>query len=264
MARIFPLYSGSSGNSYYIGTEKSGILVDVGKSARQTEQLLRGGGFFPERVQGIFITHEHTDHIAGVRVLASRYKIPVYASGGTIEALLANGTLQEKIPFGVISSEGVECAGLQVFPFPISHDCAEGFGYRIETPDGRRIAVATDMGTVTPQAEQGISGCDFVVIESNHDVNMLKSGPYPYPLKRRILSDYGHLSNDVCADRVLRLIYTGSTRFMLAHLSRENNTPRTAYERTLGELCRAGLRKNVDFQLMVAPRINERCQSVIF
>lgn len=264
MARIFPLYSGSSGNSYYIGSGDSGILIDVGRSARQTETLLRGGGFSPENVKAIFITHEHTDHVAGVRVLASRYRIPVYASCGTLGVLQAQGVLNEKVPFGVIGPQGMECAGMRVYPFPIPHDCAEGFGYRIETGDGRKIAVATDMGTVSPSAEEGIGGCDFVVIESNHDVHMLQSGRYPYPLKQRILSDRGHLSNDACAGWVRKLAQGGSTRFMLAHLSQENNTPRTAFERTLQELKDAGLRQDVDFQLMVAPRLNDRCRSVIF
>ena len=165
------------------------------------------------------------DSVKGLRVFAARHKIDVYASAGTLQALDEAQVLNGKFYAGVMPEGGMEAGSLFVRPFPISHDCREGFGYVVELPGERRVAVATDMGVMTDAVMQAISGCDLVVLESNHDVRMLENGPYPYPLKRRILSDRGHLSNDACACVLEQLVSRGSTRFCLAHLSKENNNP---------------------------------------
>ena len=163
-----------------------------------------------------------------------------------------------KVEAHCIGLEGIEAAGMMVRPFPISHDCAEGYGYRIQMPDGRKVAVATDTGVMTEEVREAVTGCDLVVIESNHDVRMLQNGRYPYYLKRRILSQTGHLSNDACAEELASLVKSGTTRLILAHLSRENNVPELAYETAKSTLAAAGMREGMDFLLSVAPRVNDK------
>ena len=218
LARLCPLFSGSSGNSYYIGNQTDGILIDVGRSARQTVQMLDSCGIAISQVKGIFITHEHSDHVSGLRVFASRHKIPVYASTGTMLALEEQGILNGKFPAFALSEEGMECAGMYIKPFPIPHDCAEGYGYRLMTSDGRGVSVATDLGYMSAEVREAVTGSDLLVLESNHDIGMLRTGPYPYALKQRILSGIGHLSNLSCAEELCRFVQTGTTRFWLAHL----------------------------------------------
>ncbi|MGW8114904.1 MBL fold metallo-hydrolase [Caproicibacterium sp. NSD3] len=256
MARFCPLFSGSSGNSYYIGSAGAGILIDAGRSAKQLIQRMELCKIDPKTIQAIFVTHEHSDHVSGLRVLASRLKVPVYASNGTLGALenlkIANGSFRA-LP---LDWNGTNCAGMRVTPFHIPHDCAEGVGYRVETSDGRTAAFATDLGHFTEEVRCHIMGADLVVLESNHDVGMLQNGPYPYSLKKRILSDTGHLSNIACADAISELVRMGAARFFLAHLSRENNTPEIALQTTLCALTMEGMNQGTDFELSVAPREN--------
>ncbi len=263
MARFCPLFSGSSGNSYYIGSAREGILIDVGRSAKQVADMLDACGIGVSAVRAVFVTHEHADHVAGLRVFASRHRVPVFASAGTLGALKASGCLNEKIESRVVGG-GMECAGMKITPFPIPHDSAECVGYRIEMPDGRKIALSTDLGRLSEEVQANLAGADMVVLESNHDVGMLENGPYPYPLKRRILSDTGHLSNDACASGLAEFVRSGSTRFVLAHLSRENNTPELAYQTALCSLKLAGMKQGRDFELFVAPRENAEAKTIIF
>lgn len=264
MARFCPLFSGSSGNSYYFGTADHGILIDAGRSARQLVRALEASGISPHAVEGIFVTHEHSDHISGLRVLASKYGIPVYGSAGTMHALESMGCLCSKFSSYALPEKGTECAGIYIQPFHTSHDCAEGYGYRLELSDGREAAVATDLGFMSQQVRDALTGVDLLVIESNHDLGMLQTGPYPYPLKRRILSDRGHLSNLSCAEELCFFAEMGTTRFWLAHLSEENNTPVLAYQTSRCSLEMAGLKEDVDYQLCVAPRENETGCFVVF
>lgn len=252
MARVYPLFSGSKGNSYYISQAGRGILIDAGRSAKQIELAMANNELNMKDVEGIFITHEHSDHVSGVRVLASRYGINVYGSKGTLEALDENGVLTEKFSSYVIGTGGVETAGMHITPFSISHDCREGFGYVVETNESRKLVLATDTGCVTDQMQDAIITGDVVILESNHDVNMLLNGIYPYVLKRRILSDTGHLSNEVCSTLLPSLVKSGATRFLLAHLSQENNMPSIALQSALCELESSGMQRNVDFTLEVA------------
>jgi phosphoribosyl 1,2-cyclic phosphodiesterase len=264
MARICPLFSGSSGNSYYIGSPREGILVDVGRSAKQIAGMLDTCGIDIGAIRAIFITHEHSDHVSGLRVFASRHRIPVYASLGTMNALEESGCLNGNVKADVIGTDGMECAGMKITPFSIPHDSADCVGYRIETPDGRKIALSTDLGCLTDTVRENLSGADTVVLESNHDIGMLRNGPYPYPLKRRILSDTGHLSNEACASELDTLVRHGSTRFLLAHLSHENNTPELAFQTTLCALKLSGMLHGKDFELFVAPRENTEAKTIIF
>lgn len=264
MARLCPLFSGSSGNSFYIGTKDAGILIDAGRSAKQIEKMLALCEISVSAVKAIFITHEHSDHVSGLRVFASRYRLPVFASVGTLQALCDMGVIDGTFPCGEISAACIACADMQIQAFRIPHDCAQGLGYRVQTADGRKVVFSTDLGFVPDSVRENLFGNDVVVIESNHDVDMLRTGPYPYPLKRRILSQTGHLSNDACAQELPVLAKGGATRFMLAHLSKENNLPEKAYHAAMQALTDAGLSHGLDFELFVAPRENVSGQMILF
>ncbi len=260
MARLCPLFSGSSGNSYYIGSRSAGLLIDAGRSARQLDGMLKLCGIDPLAIQGILVTHEHVDHVSGLRVFARKYGLPVFSSAGTLQAL--ESTLE-----GVethTAEDGLQIAGMTVYPFATSHDCADPHGFRIRTEDGRIFALATDLGILSSSVKERLLGADFVVIESNHDREMLRSGSYPFHLKQRILSDRGHLSNDACAGFLPELAKSGTRRFLLAHLSRENNSPSLALNTSLSTLVRAGLVQNVDFLLGTAKPENTEGSSIIF
>ncbi len=252
MTKLYPLFSGSSGNCYYIESGGSGLLIDVGRSAKQIEAALEDNGLSPKKIRAIFITHEHSDHIQGLRVFAARHGIRVYASEGTARAMQEKGIINDKVDITSIGPGTVETDNARVTPFRISHDCAEGYGYVVETSDGRRTCFATDTGYVSPELFEAIKGCDTAVIESNHDIGMLESGAYPYILKKRILSDIGHLSNESCAKTAAELVKSGTTRFLLAHLSRENNIPELARETSVCTLTGCGMKQNIDFMLSVA------------
>ncbi|MBR0535663.1 MAG: MBL fold metallo-hydrolase [Clostridia bacterium] len=252
MLKFCPLFSSSSGNSVYIGDNSGGILVDVGRSAKQTDLMLKNIGVDIDTIQGIFLTHEHTDHTSGLSVFAAKHKIPVYGSTGTLQALKAKGVLTEK-HIDIAVNSPIEIAGLCVKPVKTSHDCADGRGYIVTGCDGvTKAAIATDTGYMPPDLLSAIKGCKLVYIESNHDINMLKTGPYNYMLQKRILSDIGHLSNDACADVLKTLVNNGSTHFILAHLSQENNTPHLAYTTSVKGLLDVGAMENRDYIIKVA------------
>lgn len=253
MAKLVTLFSSSSGNSYYIGSSGQAVLIDAGRSCKQIEQAMMSNNLDMRSVRAIFVTHEHTDHCSGLRVLASRYGINVYASAGTLDALEAGGKLDSRFTSDVIESR-VSLGDMLVERINTPHDAAESCGYRVTTPDGKKAIVATDMGVMLPSVREAISCCDLAVVESNHDVNMLLSGPYPYTLKRRILSDKGHLSNTACAQELPEFVRRGVRRLVLGHLSGENNTPDVAYQTALCELTQAGMKLDEDFTLEVAPK----------
>ncbi len=253
MLRFCPLFSSSSGNSVYVGKKSEGILVDVGRSAKQTDLMLKNSGVDIDTVKAIFITHEHTDHVCGLSVFAAKHNIPVYAPTGTLEALKRKGVLTGKHIDIAIDNQEFEVGNLLIKPFKTSHDCADGRGYVITDTDGiTKVAIATDTGFVSPEILNAITGCKLVYLESNHDIDMLKTGPYPYTLQQRILSNKGHLSNEACADTLRTLVNKGSTHFVLAHLSKENNTPELAFKTSIEALMEMGALENRDFILKVA------------
>lgn len=262
MAKAVPLFSGSKGNSYYIGSSAEGVLIDAGRNCKQIEQALALNGVDIGCVRAIFITHEHTDHCAALRVLAKKYRLPVFASAGTLRALEMSRRLDPATEAFVIQNE-IALGDMLVQRVNTPHDAAESCCYRVVTPDGKAALIATDMGVMTDGVRAAAANSDFVVLESNHDIEMLKTGPYPYPLKQRILSNKGHLSNDACAAELVELVKGGTLRLMLGHLSEQNNTPSVALRTSVCELERAGMKFKNDFTLDVAPAVT--CvKSVIF
>lgn len=254
MASFCPLFSGSSGNCYYIGNgHGGGILIDAGVSAKRLFIAMNQMAIRPNSIESIFVTHEHGDHINGLRVLASHLGCVVYSSAGTLEKLRTFGHLSVGFKAEVITGKGVESAGMFIKPFATLHDTCESVGFIINTHDQRRVAIATDLGSITDEVRTSMQGSDLVVIESNHDVNMLKNGSYPIYLKKRILSETGHLSNDCCASELPLMVKSGTTRLVLAHLSRKNNMPQLAYQTALTALAEAGMKEGMDYTLNVAP-----------
>lgn len=260
MARLCPLFSGSKGNSYYIGSKSAGILVDAGRSAKQIDGMLAACEIDPLAIQGIFITHEHTDHVSALRVFAKKYQLPIFASKGTLHAL--EGSVGDAVTYEVEAD--LQLADLNIHPFHTSHDCAEPLGFRICTGDQRVVTVCTDLGYLSDEVMENLLGSDFVVLESNHDVEMLRQGPYPWHLQKRILSDFGHLSNAVCAAFLPQLAKSGTTRMLLAHLSDENNSRTMALKTAMRALVTAGYIANQDFVLDAARPANDACAVIRF
>ena len=254
MSKIFPIASGSSGNCTYIGQGKRGLLIDAGVSARTITNALTDAAIDPRSICGIFITHNHIDHTNGLRVFADKYSIPTFATKETIEGLLKNAC---NCPKDIHIIEGkIDVEGFSVKSFSTSHDCPGSCGYIVTLPDETKCGVCTDLGIVSEEVRQAITGCSALLIESNHDVTMLQKGGYPEHLKRRILSDHGHLSNINCAKELSKLVESGTTRIILGHLSRENNDPAIAKSCAVAALLDSGFLENDDYILYVAPPKN--------
>ena len=262
MAKITPLFSSSKGNSYYIQGNSSAILIDAGRNLKQLELAMSANGLSMSRVGAIFVTHEHSDHISALKVLLKRYDIPLFASRGTLEYLADN----DKVPAGArlnLIEDSADICDFRVQRVETSHDAAEPCGYLITTPDGRRASIVTDTGYLTQEAKTAISRSHLAVVESNHDVDMLRDGMYPYILKKRILSQCGHLSNDACSQALPDFVGAGLTRIILGHLSEENNTPHLALSAAIDSLSRAGMAMDSDYIIDVAPVATEG-RSMVF
>ena len=252
MLRYCSLFSGSSGNCTYVGSAEGGILLDVGVSAKRIETALREREIDPASIRAVFVTHEHSDHIAGLRVLCKRYGWPLLASEGTLDALCESGHLADcRRVYMMEAGQKITVAGMQITPFSTPHDSRACFGYRVDG-EGRSLALATDMGYLADSVLSAITGCQLIHIESNHDPVMLRNGPYPYYLQQRILGQGGHLSNAACAQVLPGLVEAGATRLVLAHLSGHNNTPDLARSCAVGALTEAGVCVGRDCLLTVA------------
>lgn len=251
MSRICPLFSSSSGNSTYIATAKGGIIVDAGASFKALDTALKNAGGSMDEIFAVCVTHEHVDHVKGLKLLLKNTGASLIASDKTLQILLE----KDLVPAGTTVLEGGEktvLRDIEIFRFATSHDCEGSSGYTFLLPDGKRAAVCTDLGFVSDDVRNALTGCDFVLLESNHDIEMLKKGPYPPQLKMRILSDVGHLSNNACAAELGRLLKSGTTRFVLGHLSRKNNLPLLAQSMSEAALIDLGAQNGVDYILKVA------------
>ncbi len=231
--RLCSIASGSSGNCIYVGSEKAHVLVDAGISCKRIELGLQKAELTGRDISAVFITHEHSDHIQGLGVLARKYGIPMYATKGTIDGILYGtkslGDFDKNLLREIKVDEDLVIEDLVVHPFRISHDAKEPCGYRFES-QGSKAAVATDMGTFNPYIIENLQGLDAVLLEANHDIRMLQAGPYTYALKQRILSDSGHLSNENSGLLLNKILHENMKYILLGHLSKENNMPELAFE----------------------------------
>ena len=247
MIRFCTLFSSSSGNCVFVSDTDTNLLIDAGVSASKIVNSLESIGVCASEIDGILVTHEHTDHVAGIDVLSRKYNIPVYANEKTAMAMkLGSGRINT-----IVTGDTFAIRSAQIRSFKTPHDAVSSVGYTI-TMEDTKIGIATDTGCITKPMLSALAGCFAVVIEANHDENMLLSGPYPYNLKKRILSDYGHLSNENCAWLATQLALWGTKHIALGHLSDKNNTCDKAYETTYKLLTENKFTVNEDVFLSVA------------
>lgn len=245
----YSIASGSTGNCAVWSDGEEAVLLDLGVSVRALNTALRGLDMEIPDLSAVLLTHEHTDHIKGLATFCKKYDVPVYATYGTAAAIQLKQPQARRLLRPFQGGESFLVGGMQVRSYQTPHDAADSVCYRI---DGRgyRLAYVTDLGFVPEEIRSAMQGCDTVVLESNHDVEMLRVGPYPMYLKQRIRGQYGHLCNEECAQIAALLAKTGTERLVLSHLSEKNNRPLTAYRATKYAMEKAG----ADCELYVAPR----------
>ena len=255
--RFTTIASGSSGNCTYVGSDNTHILVDAGVSKKRIEEGLSSLDLALSDISAIFVTHEHTDHIAAIRTILKKHDIPVYATAGTITGILNTDKKNEMSGAEFITvraDEAVTVGDMIIDPMTISHDALEPCGYRVYC-GSKKIGIATDLGCYSDYTVECLKGCDALLLEANHDVRMLQTGPYPYVLKSRILGDRGHLSNDKSGELLCKLLNDRIKGVFLGHLSKENNMPELAYETVRVEVDMSGIPYcSKDFPIMVAER----------
>ena len=262
--RFVSIASGSSGNCIYVGSDNSHLLIDAGISGKRIEQGLNEIGIKGTELDGILITHEHSDHIKGLGVLARKFGIPIYGTAGTLEEIENNaslGTFDKELLTPVLPDVEFTAGDLVIQPFRVDHDAADPVAYRVKS-GGKSIAVATDMGHFDQYIINHLQNLDAVLLESNHDVRMLETGPYPYYLKRRILGDHGHLSNENAGRLLCQILHDGLKHIFLCHLSKENNYEELAYETVRLEITEGDTPYRAeDFSISVAGR--ERMSRIV-
>ena len=249
------LFSGSSGNAVYLSGDGGGLLVDCGMSCKQVMEAMGKARLDPGSIKGLLITHEHSDHVRGAGPLSRQLGIPIYATEGTWSGMeRAVGDLPARNRVAITAGESFFLGGFEVAPFPIPHDANDPVGYRFYMRQ-RSVAVATDLGYFSREVQDAVAGAEVVLLESNHDPDLLKRNPrYPQPLKTRILGKKGHLSNEAGAEAAVRMLRAGTRHVLLGHLSNENNTPDMAYRVTHGALTAEGAVVGEDVTLHVAAR----------
>jgi phosphoribosyl 1,2-cyclic phosphodiesterase len=230
-ARIQVLGSGSGGNAILLEGDGQRLLIDAGFSSRELEHRLRIVGVQPSTLRAVVITHEHHDHCRGAARFARRHRVPVFATAGTFRARMLRPVVDRRV---IRAGVPFEVAGFELTPFAVPHDAREPVGVVAQDRHGCRIGVVSDLGSFEPAASVRLVELDVLVIETNHDPEMLRTGPYPYLLKRRVAGDRGHLSNPDAARSIGRILDDGLHTVVLYHLSRVNNLPRLARE-SIGE-----------------------------
>ncbi len=262
--RLCSIASGSSGNCIYVGSEQTHLLIDAGISGKRIEEGLHELGLKTAECSGILVTHEHADHVCGLGVVARKCGLPIYATPGTIDAILHTkslGKLDESLFHPIHEDEAFAIGDVTVHPIAISHDAAEPVAYRIEQP-GRSIGVITDLGKYDQYIMERLRGLDLLLLEANHDIHMLEAGNYPYYLKQRILGDQGHLSNELSGQLLGQLLHDRFKTVLLGHLSKENNYEKLAYETVRLEVAMGeNPYRGDDFPIHVAKR---DCISQVF
>lgn len=257
--RICSIASSSEGNCIFLEAGGGRYLVDVGISRTRVVKGLSSIGCGPEEIKGIFITHEHSDHTQGLMTWLGKYPAPVYGTKKTIQSIINKS--QKKGESASFDWNYIEAGGaffingLEIYPFPISHDAKDPVGYTF-TYGSEKAGIATDLGTYNENTIEALKGCRFLLLEANHDQSMLQVGKYPYELKRRILGDMGHLSNEKSGKLAASLIKSGLRTILLGHMSKENNFPELAYETVRYELEKTGFPELSSVRLFVADRKN--------
>lgn len=251
------LRSGSSGNIYFLQAGSTRLLVDCGVNGRQFTSALGAAGVSPDQIpgiQGIFITHEHADHISGLGVILRRYKLPVYMNRATyMVAAPRMGRFDLDLLHFIEPGDRLALGDFEVEAFALSHDSADPQAYSFST-ERCKLAICTDTGLVDSPIYSALEGSQLVFLEANYEPRLLEAGPYPWPLKQRIQGTCGHLSNQDAADLCCRLLASGTQHIVLSHLSQENNFPLLARQAALDALTQAGAVEGVDYQLSVAQR----------
>ncbi len=247
MISITPLFSGSKGNCTLVRSDNTNILIDIGYGYKGTVDALGALGVSPTEISAIIITHEHSDHIGGLPLWTRHCATTVFAPSGIVDEVCQRSYCSD-----VVEIDGEFSVGdIRVIPYECSHDSKCCFGYKL-TCQGESVASVTDTGFASPLLVPFLSDCRTVQIESNHDVDMLRNGAYPYKLKQRILSDFGHLSNAQAADVLSRLIGSSVQNVILAHLSENNNTAEMAFAQTVTMYAEHGLIEGRDIRVYVA------------
>ena len=255
--KLMSIASGSSGNCIYVGNDNTHILIDDGISKKRIEEGLNSIDLSLSDVNGILVTHEHSDHIKSLGVILRKHDIPVYSSKGTIGAILSEGkigSVDHSLFNCVNADEDFDINDISINPFNIYHDAAEPFAFRLED-DRSKVAVATDMGCYNDYIVSNLKNLNAIVLEANHDIRMLQTGSYPYYLKQRILGNRGHLCNEACGRLLDEILNPNMERVFLGHLSHENNYPELAYESVRMEINLSDSEyKAEDFDIQVARR----------
>lgn len=251
------LYSGSSGNSIFIASDNAKVLIDAGLAGKKIDDALKHIGEESSSIDGIFITHEHIDHIKGVGVLSRKYDIPIYANHNTWDVMEKNiGKIKERNIRIMDRRSSITINDLEIRSFNIPHDAIAPVGYTVSSA-GKNASVVTDFGVFTEEIRDNIIDSDIILLESNHDVNMLRMGPYPYKLKLRVLGENGHLSNEDCGSAIVSLLKNDKKKqIVLGHLSGTNNHPDLAYQTVVDVLSANGIRPGDDVILQLASRHN--------
>ena len=244
MLKFCSLYSGSSGNSLFVETPTTKLLIDAGESSKKIENALTNLDIDASNIDGILVTHEHIDHIKGLGTFAKKFNIPVYANKETWDAMPEiTQKIEPSCQHNFIPYEKFDIGDFKILPFQIPHDAANPCGFNLFYGE-QKISIATDLGHMDTKLIKYLEESEFVLLEANYDPNILKCSKYPYTLKQRIAGPNGHLSNEMAGKTISYLLKSGLSKVMLGHLSKENNFPELAYQTVVDELCNNNFDEN--------------------
>lgn len=252
MLKFYTLFSGSTGNCSFLTNGETRILIDAGVSCKRVTDALLSCSEDVTKTDALLITHEHSDHVAGVDVLCRRKKVPLYANREALDRMILSDEVYDSA-VRIAENEPFSVGDIKITPFLTPHDTPRPLGFVFEDlKTGNKLGYASDLGHISPDVERAMTACDAIYIESNHDIDMLFSGSYPYSLKQRVANKRGHLSNAACGEFLRKTCSVGTKYVMLGHLSRENNSPRLAYETSKDALLLDDIRAGSDMLLYVA------------